>query len=220
LNLDNLFIGEEIKNYKVLCKMLMVSEKAGKSRECQLKDFKRYFNWEKSGQKFIITDIYDKPLAKEDKRKLGNNRGKYSRHMNGYQVSVVDSVKKGVYKIQKDNIVYIGSTAADTGFRRRYLDHLSNYQNSMPHTQKLLKSGGIFSTLWIAENNETEEIRRMEQFYLNQYRMNGYEVINRTDVIIPGVKKTQIPKYKSIKILKKDYERALQILNECGIYIA
>ena len=39
----------------------------------RLEEFKRYFDWEKSGQKFIVTDIYDTPLTKEDKRKLGNN---------------------------------------------------------------------------------------------------------------------------------------------------
>jgi hypothetical protein len=62
-----------VKNYKALCGLLEQPEKTGKSRKYQLDDFKRYFDWEKSGQKFIITDIYDEPLTKEDKRKLGNN---------------------------------------------------------------------------------------------------------------------------------------------------
>ena len=62
-----------VKNYKMLCELLNQPIKSGKSRKLQLDDFSRYFDWEKSGQKYIITDIYDVPLTKEDKRKLGNN---------------------------------------------------------------------------------------------------------------------------------------------------
>ena len=68
-----LVIGMTVKNYKFLCEMLQQPVKAGKSRTLQLKDFKRYFDWEKTGQKFIITDVYDTPLPKDDRRKLGNN---------------------------------------------------------------------------------------------------------------------------------------------------
>lgn len=70
---SKLIIGMTVKNYKVLCELLGQPEKNGKARKLQLEDWKRYFDWEKSGQKFIITDIYDTPLTKEDKRKLGNN---------------------------------------------------------------------------------------------------------------------------------------------------
>lgn len=66
-------VGMVIKNYKELCNLLGQEVKSGKSKKLQLEDFKRYFDWEKSGQKFIITDIYDTPLTKEDRRKLGNN---------------------------------------------------------------------------------------------------------------------------------------------------
>lgn len=66
-------IGMVIKNYKELCTLLGQEIKSGKSKKIQLEDFKRYFDWEKSGQKFIITDIYDTPLTKEDRRRLGNN---------------------------------------------------------------------------------------------------------------------------------------------------
>lgn len=73
INTDHLEIGQVVKNYKELCILLNQSPTTGKSKQLQLKDFERYFEWEKSGQKFIITDIYDTPLKKEDKRKQGNN---------------------------------------------------------------------------------------------------------------------------------------------------
>lgn len=73
IDTSKLKIGMVIKNYKLLCGLLNQPIKSGKSRKLQLDDFGRYFDWEKSGQKYIITDIYDIPLTKEDKRKLGNN---------------------------------------------------------------------------------------------------------------------------------------------------
>lgn len=66
-------VGMVVKNYKALCELLGQPEKGGRSRTYQQKDWKCYFDWEKSGQKFIISDIYDTPLSKEDLRKLGNN---------------------------------------------------------------------------------------------------------------------------------------------------
>lgn len=73
IDTSGLEIGMVVKNYKEMCKILGRQEKNGKSKRIQIEDFKRYFDFEKSGQKFIITDIYDTPLTKEDKRRLGNN---------------------------------------------------------------------------------------------------------------------------------------------------
>lgn len=73
IDVSKLSIGMVIKNYKELCKTLGQEIKNGKSKKLQIENFKRYFDFEKSGQKFIITDIYDTPLTKEDKRRLGNN---------------------------------------------------------------------------------------------------------------------------------------------------
>ena len=74
MNIDNLQIGQQIKNYKELCTLLDEPVKdGGKAKDYQLKDFQRYFNFEKDGRKFIINEIYDYPLPKEDGRSLGNH---------------------------------------------------------------------------------------------------------------------------------------------------
>lgn len=73
IDVSRLSIGMVIKNYKELCNILGQDIKDGKSKKIQLENFRRYFDYEKSGQKFIIIDIYDTPLTKEDKRRLGNN---------------------------------------------------------------------------------------------------------------------------------------------------
>lgn len=65
--------GQVVKNYKELCKLLNQKVLAGNSRAAQLKEFQRYFEYQKVGNKFLITYIFDEPLPKDDKRSNGNN---------------------------------------------------------------------------------------------------------------------------------------------------
>lgn len=73
--ITNISEGMVIKNYPELCSILgQPTYKTGSnSYKAQLKEFERYFKWEKYGQKFVIVDIYDEPLPKQDGRKKGNN---------------------------------------------------------------------------------------------------------------------------------------------------
>lgn len=73
IDVSKLYIGMVIKNYKELCKILGQEIRNGKSKKLQIENFKRYFDFEKDGQRFIITDIYDSPIPKEDLRRKGNN---------------------------------------------------------------------------------------------------------------------------------------------------
>lgn len=51
-----------VKNYKVMCELLKEEEKEGNSKKSQIKEWKRYFDFEREGQKYIIKEIYDIPL--------------------------------------------------------------------------------------------------------------------------------------------------------------
>lgn len=62
LNVSGLSIGMTVKNYKVLCRLLGQETTTGKAKQYQLKNFERYFTWEKVGQKFVIVDIHNPPL--------------------------------------------------------------------------------------------------------------------------------------------------------------
>ena len=69
---NNLYIGMVIKNYKLMCQLLNQEEKTGNAKKAQQKEWKRFFDFEKQGQKYIIIEIYTEPLPKNDKRALGN----------------------------------------------------------------------------------------------------------------------------------------------------
>lgn len=64
-------IGQTFKNYKELCDYLDEPIKTGKSKQLQLLDWKRNFEYKQEGYKFIITDVFDTP--KKKKQRTGNN---------------------------------------------------------------------------------------------------------------------------------------------------
>ena len=97
INTSRLQVGQTVKNYKELCALLGEKESAGNSRKAQLKEFARYFEWEKSGQKFLITDIYDTPLPKED----GRNKGKYVKCIEIILLNYLSKQKGYTYTLNK-----------------------------------------------------------------------------------------------------------------------
>jgi len=69
---NNLYVGLVIKNYRFMCLLLNQEEKkGGRNKKLQFEQWQQYFNWEKQGQKFIITEIYEEPIIKIDNQ--GNN---------------------------------------------------------------------------------------------------------------------------------------------------
>ena len=65
---STLIVGQTYKNYKMLCQTLKQIPKKGNSKKSQVKEFKRYFDWEQQGQELTITVIYDTPKEKIDNR--------------------------------------------------------------------------------------------------------------------------------------------------------
>ena len=91
---SNLVIGMVIKNYKELCKILVEDVLEGNSKKAQLKEWERYFLWEKKGQKFIILDIYDEPLPKKDDRQ---NRNIYVQYIEVILMKLLSKQKNNKY---------------------------------------------------------------------------------------------------------------------------
>ena len=227
MNIDKvkeLYVGQEFKNYKIFCNFMDEEPKKANSKISQIKEWNRYFLFKKEGQKIIITKIFDTPKDKIDNRIGGvmwNNR-KYP-NLGIYTLTNEQGRLKGVYKIQLDNEVYVGSTTV--GFRTRYRQHSNNENNMNPHTQDLLKRGASFEILWIADENDSETtIRQKENDYIEQYRNNGYDMLNSRVPVIISEKRTvnskKKIKYKQIKINENDYEMAIALLKENGLRIA
>lgn len=64
-----------VDSYKVLCFLLGVEPKSGDAKNAQLKEFERFFKFEKMAGtwRIRILEVYEKPKSKHDGRSAGNN---------------------------------------------------------------------------------------------------------------------------------------------------
>ena len=103
--IQDMYVGQEFKNYKAMCSWLGESIKAGSSKKAQIKEWKCSFDFDTIGQKIIITEIYNEPKKKIDHR--GGNSKPYKHFDIGiYKPDRTMDKLKGVYIIQGEQVVF------------------------------------------------------------------------------------------------------------------
>ena len=64
MKIENLSVGQKIKNYKELCSILEIDVMSWKSKALQLKELSRFCRIKKDGNTFIVKNIYKQPIQK------------------------------------------------------------------------------------------------------------------------------------------------------------
>lgn len=98
MNLQNLYEGQVIKNYKELCALLDIKEKAGNQKILQFLELDRHFKLKRDGQRIIVEQVYSQSFEKIDKRKLGNR----SIYVDDIAIQLLDYLTKN----KKKEILY------------------------------------------------------------------------------------------------------------------
>ena len=223
MNIDNLYEGQVIKNYRELCRLLNIKVQTGSAKIAQIKELETYLSFERNKNSFKIIEIYKEKRIKEDNRKYNNRK-----YFSNFNISFEDEKKHGVYGIVNGSDIYIGSTCnKEYGFRGRFLTHMRGVEG-FEYTKKMLDEGGIFIPLWVAnelEHNNISLIRSKEIDFIRQYRNNPkFNVVNKYLFPIKRVPKNKRikssrPTIKNIKVSEKDYDKAIKILLENNINI-
>ena len=73
MKIENLKVGQVLKNYKELCNVLDIKVASGKQKQLQLKELERFIIYHKEGNKIVVDEIRSKELKKVDNRNEGNN---------------------------------------------------------------------------------------------------------------------------------------------------
>lgn len=118
----------EIYTYKELCNLRNEKVKTGKSKKLQLKNWRRYFEWENiTTQKYKIIKIYDVPKEKNDGRKYNGRKNLIPEEEFDYlwNVMVSEAYKKNKY-IERSwlNKVYFSNTLLFEMFGFSYSHYL------------------------------------------------------------------------------------------------
>ena len=84
-----------------MCKLLGCKSCAGRGNDKigQIKNWQRYFEFEKSGHKFIITEIYNTPLPVVDGRRT--KEGKYNKYIESLLIKYLSTRKSNSVSITK-----------------------------------------------------------------------------------------------------------------------
>ena len=216
LKIENIQVGMVVKNYKVMCELLGEKEKNGHSKESQLKKWQSRFHWIKDGHKFIIKEIYDEPLPIEDGRSEGNNGDVVYKRYNNFNVPKEYARKPGVYKIENDEYIYIGSTVRYLS--ERFYEHYNNYGGLQDKTQEVLHNGGIFTCLKSFEKGSNERIvREAEAEFIRLYRNTDKILLN--DTLPEIISEKEKIKYKTIRIPQDCFDDVVRCLNDGGYLI-
>lgn len=196
--------------YAQMCEIFECEQKTStNSRNSQLKEWEAICKIDRPCKgKYVILEIYSEP------KEVDNQKGRKPKCYEQFKVSRKNWFKSGVYKIQFENKVYIGSTKS---FRDRYITHITTDKEKYPHVWELLKEEKCtFEVIELIENKEMLNVR--EQYYIDLYSTMKLDVINKRKAYFDKKKKKK-KKTKKIKIVinEEDYERVIKLLKDSGI---
>lgn len=125
----------------------------------------------------------------------------------------------GVYAIQLDNKIYIGSTTKK--FLKRYKEH-KDIHNTVPKTREMILGGAIFYPLWISKKNTTtKQLIERETEYIRQYENDqNYELINTRKYaweLKKNDKSFNSQNTRTLRVLKRDIETIEKLLKDNNI---
>lgn len=198
-NIPNLDYGNLMKlkydgnwvNYKQLCECLNIPYLTSNSKTKQLNELESICEIKKQGTKYKILEVRPKKEVFKEFDVEYNNR-----------------TKSGVYKIYKDNLIYIGQT---TNFLNRFREH--KYGDS--EVSNLIKNGGRLKI--VAIENDLIIRKQIEEKLIEKYSLNPkYNCLNKYLNRSIYTKKEKC-KYLTIRINKSDIDKVKNLLDKNNI---
>lgn len=167
MNIKNLEVGLVVKNYKELCSLLGEKVKGGDSKKAQLSNWSLYFKYHKDGNKFVIDEIYEDALEKEE------TRGRKSIYGDTIQLLILDLLgyKNGKITISKRKLIE-SLGMANTNY-------YGCYQNLRKLSQYLNMDINYIYDFYNVNNNNFSSILRSALDSLENKRIINYSRIKK-----------------------------------------
>lgn len=98
---EKLYPGLVVKNYKEMCKLLQLSPTTGEARQKQIKNWERFFSYNKMGQNYIITEVYDEPMEPKHRK---YQRGIYVKFVEIILRTLLSTKNQNYYDVTKQQL--------------------------------------------------------------------------------------------------------------------
>ena len=196
----------KLVKYNVLCEMFGEKPKRGGYLKRQLNCFKKNYEIEKVDRKYRIIRKLTNEEILENNFFAYRNKERYK----GFKIPVENSRRAGVYKIQLNNVIYIGQT---NNLVHRFSQHLIDDTNNHG-TAKLLRQGAIFDVVCYEDDNN-ERLKIEQETIKYYYFSDDYICINYvgTDEQVKNIKK-----YLKLKFDIKDKNKIISLLKDNDIF--
>lgn len=216
ISTENIIVGQIIKNYNELCKLLGDKVKSGaRSRKFQHNEWKRYFSYVKNGHKYIITEIFSEPMPKIDNRgksegSRNNYKGIYAEYIDVLLFQYLKQEEKDNYKIYTTNNKIAESCGIVNKNYRIALEHKGEFYNTVKEQFNL--ETNIFCMIDAFQNIKTKirEIVKSSLDRLKKAKKLDYELCHF--VYIPNF--TRLPTEEELKSIINAEEL---IMKEMGV---
>ncbi|MCQ2744564.1 MAG: GIY-YIG nuclease family protein [bacterium] len=195
--------------YIELCEYFGEDVKSGSSKTAQINRWRRYYDLEKVGSKYLVVSDKHEPPPKlpnpqaswSAMNKVGDDR------LAHLDIAHEDLHKSGIYKIynKETKEIYIGQT---TDFQKRFRQHWCNDCNLYSTTYDMLHNGAVFSVIEICD--DADERLNKESDYIIEYILNA-------DYICMNKRNYKASKWKCFYVDKERSELVEQFLKNNGI---
>lgn len=150
VDVSKLSYGMIVKNYATMCELLGEEVKTGRgnSKSSQEKNWKRFFGWEMDGQKYVVTDIYDKPLPE-----MIRENSIYAKFMQLSLMKYLSSQSEGTYSFFTNNLfAKTGMTSRAYHELREGMDNYDVIFGSERKKGQYVSKFGVKNTIEITYN--------------------------------------------------------------------
>lgn len=195
-------------SYSEFCELTKVEPLLKMQKTRQIKEFGNYMDIETRNGNVLISKIYNKD---EINLKI---KSYHADTANKFKINPSYKNKAGIYKIQLNNIIYIGQT---NNFIERFYQHNAKLNRMNKVTKPLLEQGGAMEVIEFEDDLENRLLK--ESKYTIEYKLNGFNVLNDfTRIVKEDYSKENRKRFITIKVRLEDASNALTLLKDNNIF--
>lgn len=202
---EKLIVGREYKNFKEACiKNGLISEDSetpkGNTKKKLEKELATLFEWEKRGQKLIVTKVHKKQLQKQDKRR---DKAIY---VNPIKIILVHSLKncEGEIYISVNKFIKLLGI-----FNKKYYDLKVNSD----YQEIAIETGIDIHTLKGFKMGSKREAQRIIERALKSMKSQRFLNYMKGRIIVTDDYHCRFATYEEMKVIKRIEEEELKKLN-------